>query len=193
MPTKSQVKKKRPTRTRRPVAKKKPAARKKARVSPPGKAGPVNKWMELRSSGIHGLGAFAIRDIPKGTKIIEYTGERINNAEADRRYEDEEMNEHHTFLFILSSRTCIDAAYNGNESRFINHSCDPNCETGVWRSRVWISATKNIPAGTEMTYDYQYDDDDDYTEQDLLFYKCECGSGKCRKTIVLTKKLLKKK
>ena len=105
MTTKYQLKKKRTTRAR-PVAKKKSSSpRKRPRPSPPGQPGPVNKWMELRQSGIHGLGAFALRDIPKGTKIIEYTGERINNAEADRRYEDEKMDEHHTFLFILSSRT----------------------------------------------------------------------------------------
>ncbi len=192
MTTKYQLKKKRTT-PARPVAKKKSAPRKQPRPSPPGQPGPVNKWMELRQSGIHGLGAFALRDIPKGTKIIEYTGERINNAEADRRYEDEKMDEHHTFLFILSSRTCVDAAFDGNEARFINHSCDPNCETGVWNSRIWISSVKRIAAGEELTYDYQYDDEADYTEKDLLFYACECGSPKCRRTIVNTKKLLEPK
>ena len=77
-------------------------------------------------------------------------------------------------------------------ARFINHSCDPNCETGIWNSRIWISAIKRIPAGTELTYDYQYDDDPEYTEKDLLFYRCECGSPKCRGTIVATQKLRKK-
>jgi SET domain-containing protein len=192
MATKAQLKKKRPTRSRRVAKKTKPAARKRTRPSPPGTAGPVNEWMELRQSGIHGLGAFALRDIPKGTKIIEYTGERINNAEADRRYEDEKMSEHHTFLFILSSRTCVDAAFDGNEARFINHSCDPNCETGVWNSRIWISSIKRIAAGSELTYDYQYDDDPDYTEDDLRFYGCECGAPNCRGTIVKTRKKLTK-
>src|SRR5262245_27805237 len=191
MATKAQLKKKRPTRARRVAKKTKPAARKRARRSPPGKVGPLNEWIQLRKSGIHGIGAFSVRDIPKGTKIIEYTGERINNAEADRRYEDEKMDEHHTFLFILSSRTCVDAAFEGNEARFINHSCEPNCETGVWNSRIWISALKRIPAGDELTYDYQYDDDPDYTEKDLLFYACECGSPKCRGTIVMTDRLRK--
>src|ERR1700754_1185602 len=103
MATKTRLKKK-PAKGARRTAKK-AKARKRARLSPPGQPGPVNKWMELRRSGIHGLGAFAIRDIPKGTKVIEYTGERISNAEADRRYDDEKMKEHHTFLFILSTRT----------------------------------------------------------------------------------------
>lgn len=168
-----------------------PPKRKRARPSPPGRPGPVNEWMELRGSGIHGLGAFAVRDIPKGTRIIEYAGERISNAEADRRYDDDSPGDHHTFLFILSSRTCVDAAFNGNEARFINHSCAPNCETGVWNSRIWITAIKRIPAGTELTYDYMYDDDPEYTEEDLRYYKCECGAPNCRGTMVDTKRLVR--
>src|SRR5438067_5799037 len=105
----------------------KPARRTKARRSPAGKAGPVNDWMELRHSEIHGIGAFAVADIPKRTRIIEYTGEKISNPEADRRYDDAKMRRHHTFLFILNDRTCVDAAYDGNAARFMNHSCDPNC------------------------------------------------------------------
>src|SRR6476469_2734094 len=99
---------------------------KRARPSPPGRVGPVNEWMELRRSSIHGLGSFARKDIPKGTQIIEYVGEKIGNREADRRYDDAAMKRHHTFLFILNDRTCVDAAFDGNESRFLNHSCSPN-------------------------------------------------------------------
>ena len=187
--TKSSVKK-RPATTRRAKTAKK-TVRKRARKSAPGKAGPVNEYMELRRSPIHGLGAFALRDIPKGTKIIEYVGEHINNAEADRRYDDESMKKHHTFLFILNSRTCVDAAFNGNESRFLNHSCDPNCEAIITRGHIWIEAAKPIPAGTELVYDYQYEDDPKYTEEDLRFYACRCGAPNCRGTIVKTRKRLK--
>ena len=148
--------------------------------------------MELRRSGIHGLGAFAIQDIPRGTQIIEYKGERITNAEADRRAESENGREHHTFLFILNSRTCVDASFDGNEARFINHSCDPNCETGIWGNRIWISSIKRIPAGTELTYDYMYDDDPEYTEEDLRYYKCECGAPNCRGTMVKVSKSRKR-
>jgi len=189
---KTHAKKKGSAVARRPAKKLGSKVRKRARPSPPGRAGPVNKWMELRRSGIHGLGAFAIRDIPKGTKIIEYKGEKINNAEADRRYDDDSMHQHHTFLFILSTRTCVDAAFDGNEARFINHSCGPNAETGVWNSRIWISSIKRIPAGTEILYDYQYEDDPKYTEKDYRFYACKCGAPNCRGTIVDTKKKLKK-
>jgi hypothetical protein len=168
----------------------KPLNKTKAVKSPLGKAGPVNKWMELRHSPIHGLGAFALRDIPKGTRVIEYKGEIIDNDEADRRYDDESMREHHTFLFILTSKLCVDAAFNGNEARFINHSCDPNCEPIVGHRHIWIDAKKRIPAGTEIAYDYSYEEEDDYTEADLRFYACRCGSPKCRGTIVDTKRKL---
>lgn len=165
-------------------------ARKRARPSPSGKVGLVNEWMELRGSPIHGLGAFARVDIPKRTRIIEYTGEKIGNAEADRRYDDAAMRRHHTFLFILNDRTCLDAAFEGNEARFINHSCDPNCEAVIERGHIWIDALKPIPAGTELVYDYQYEDDADYTEDDLRFYACKCGAPNCRGTIVKTRRKL---
>src|SRR6478736_4870446 len=109
--------------SRRSTTKQKPVRTPKprARRSPAGRPGPVNEWMELRGSPIDGLGAFARKTIPKGTRVIEYAGQRINNALLERRYGDESSDKHHTFIFILSSRTCIDAAFNGNESRFVNH------------------------------------------------------------------------
>jgi len=156
--------------------------------SPSAKVGRVNEWFELRDSPIQGIGAFAITDVPKRTSIIEYTGERIGNREADKRYDDDAMRRHHTFLFILNDRAVVDAAYGGNEARFINHSCDPNCDTYIERGHIWIQSIKDIPAGAELTYDYQYDDDPKYTEKDYLFYACHCGSPKCRGTIVKTRR-----
>ena len=165
--------------------------RKRARPSAPGRVGHVNEWLELRRSPIHGLGGFARRDIPKGTRIIEYAGEKISNAEADRRYDDESMKRHHTFLFILNSRTCVDAAYEGNEARFLNHSCAPNCEAVIERGHIWIEALTDIPAGAELVYDYQYEDDPEYTDEDLRFYACHCGAPNCRGTIVKTRRRLR--
>ena len=151
--------------------------------------GRVNEWFELRRSPIQGVGAFAIRDIPKGTRIIEYVGEKISNAEADRRYDDETMSRHHTFLFILNKKQVIDANYGGNASMYINHSCDPNCETFIPRGHIWIDALRDIPAGEELTYDYMYDMDKSYTDDDLFrLYGCKCGSPKSRGTIVYTKR-----
>jgi len=167
----------------------KPAAKRRAPLSRPGKAGPVNEWMELRRSPIQGLGAFARKEIPRGTRFLEYTGEKISNAEADRRYDDDAMTRHHTFLFILNERTVVDAARGGNEARFLNHSCDPNCETVIERGHIWIEAVRNIPAGAELLYDYQYEDDPDYTDEQLFeFYGCRCGAAKCRGTIVKTRR-----
>jgi SET domain-containing protein len=121
------------------------------------KRNPPNPWLVLRRSKIHGRGVYARKDIPKGTRLIEYTGELIDNAEADRRYEDEKMSRHHTFLFILNSRWCVDAAVGGNIARFINHSCTPNCYTMVKGDTIWIVAARNIRKGEELTYDYSTD------------------------------------
>ena len=178
--------------SRTAAAAKRSVAKRRARPSPPGRVGPVNEWMELRRSPIHGLGAFARVDIPKDTRVIEYVGEKIGNREADRRYDDEAMRRHHTFLFILNDRTCVDAAFDGNESRFLNHSCAPNCEAVITRGHIWLEALKRIPAGTELVYDYQFEDDPEYTEEDLRFYACRCGAPNCRGTIVKTRKTFRK-
>lgn len=145
---------------------------------------PRNRWLVLRRSRIHGRGVHARTDIPEGTRLIEYTGEKISNAEADRRYEDDKMRQHHTFLFILNGRTCVDAAVGGNISRFINHSCDPNCIAWIEGQHIWIDALRDIPAGEELGYEYEYDFLRGYTVDDLEFYGCDCGSPKCRGTIV---------
>jgi len=143
-----------------------------------------NKWLVLTRSGIHGRGVYARVDIPKGTRLIEYTGERISNDEADRRYDDDNMRDHHTFLFILNERTCIDAAHGGNISRFINHKCDPNCVAWIEGEHIWIDALRDIAQGEELGYDYEYDFLPGYKVEDLEFYGCRCGSPKCRGTIV---------
>lgn len=139
---------------------------------------------EVRDSGIAGKGAFAIRPIKKGEQLIEYVGEIITHPEADERYDDESMDEHHTFLFTITSRLVIDATNDGNESRFINHSCDPNCEAEITKGRVFISAIKDIAVGEELHYDYGYERSGDETEADEIRYKCLCGTAKCRGSIM---------
>lgn len=151
---------------------------------PKTKRNPRNRWLVLRRSTIHGRGVYARSDIPKGTRLIEYTGEHISNAEADRRYEDDKMRQHHTFLFILNSRTCVDAAVGGNISRFINHSCDPNCVAWIEGRHIWIDALRDIRAGEELGYEYEYDFLPEYTVKDLEFYGCECGGPTCRGTMI---------
>lgn len=139
---------------------------------------------EIRDSVIAGKGAFALRPIKKGERLIEYVGERITHAEADRRYDDDSMDEHHTFLFTVSTRTVIDATVDGNDSRYINHSCDPNCEAEIGNGRVWISAIADIAVGEELHYDYGYERSGDETAEDEARYKCLCGTAKCRGSIM---------
>ncbi len=138
----------------------------------------------VRESAVAGKGAFAIRPITKGERIIEYTGERISHPVADARYDDESMQEHHTFLFSVTSRTVIDASRGGNEARFINHSCDPNCETEIEKGRVYIFALREIPVGEELHYDYAYERSGDETAEDERRYQCLCGTAKCRGSIM---------
>jgi len=143
----------------------------------------------VRRSRISGKGAFATRRIRKGQRIIEYVGERISEAESDRRYPDDtKQKRHHTFLFAVDDDTVIDAAFGGNSSRFMNHSCDPNCEAIDEDGRIFIFAMKNIQPGTELAYDYQFArTPDDGPDEDSV-YPCQCGSRRCRGTILEPKK-----
>ncbi|HEY0683198.1 MAG TPA: SET domain-containing protein-lysine N-methyltransferase [Steroidobacter sp.] len=140
--------------------------------------------VEARNSTIHGRGVYAVAPIKKGTRILEYLGERISHGEADARYEEKGDDDGHTFLFIASNRTVIDAGVNGNDARFINHSCNPNCETVIENSRVFIDAIRNIKPGEELGYDYQltWESTDDPAE--LALYACRCGAKKCRGTML---------
>ena len=143
---------------------------------------------ELRRSAIQGRGAFATRRIRKGERIIEYTGERISNAEADKRYDDDRMRRHHTYLFTLTQRTVVDGGAGGNESRFINHSCDPNCEAVIEDGRIWIDAARTIQKGEELAYDYKYERMGGTNDADEKKYLCRCGAANCRGTILVPKK-----
>ena len=142
----------------------------------------------VRNSKIHGRGVFANRIIKKGERIIEYKGERINSEEEERRYGNGNGNgngNHHTFLFYIDDEITIDGSNNGNSARYINHSCDPNCESVDEDGRIFIEAVKNIPPGVELTYDYSFEpDEDDTLEEAIQSYPCRCGNKKCRKTIL---------
>ena len=136
--------------------------------------------IEVRASPLHGLGVFAAQRIRRGTRIIEYLGERVSHAEADRRYEHKDAEDAHTFLFIVDARTVIDAGIGGNEARFVNHACEPNCESVIEARRVFIEAVRSIEPGEELTYDYQIQREvDDPPDVDAIF-ACRCGSARCR-------------
>ncbi len=139
---------------------------------------------EIRKSRIQGRGVFARRRIRRGQRVIEYGGERISNDEADRRYDDDRMHRHHTFLFTLDDETCIDGNSQGNDARFINHSCDPNCEAVIEKGKIWIYAKRNIQPGVELAYDYKYERTGGNLAELEKFYGCRCGSPKCRGSIM---------
>jgi SET domain-containing protein len=148
---------------------------------------------EIRKSSIQGRGAFAKRRIRAGQRIVEYTGEHISTDEGDRRYEEDGMGRHHTFLFTLTDDVVVDGKKGGNESRYINHSCDPNCEAIIEGDRIFIYAKRNIQPDGELTYDYQYERRPDHTKEDEEFYRCLCGAPNCRGTILAPPKKTRKK
>ena len=136
--------------------------------------------IEVRHSPIHGHGVFALRRIRRGTTVIEYRGERISHEEADARYSDKPPADNHTFLFTVDARTVIDAGVGGNEARFINHGCDPNCHSTTRNKRIFIEAIRTIRPGEELAYDYQIErDPEDAADIDAVF-ACRCGADKCR-------------
>jgi SET domain-containing protein len=140
--------------------------------------------VRVRSSRIHGKGVFALKSIRKGARVIEYLGDRVTHKEADARYETKTTDDNHTFLFIVDRGVVIDASFNGNAARFINHGCDPNCESVIEDRRVFIEAIRAIKPGEELKYDYQIGrDKDDPPNVDEVF-ACRCGSPKCRGTML---------
>src|SRR5476649_1775175 len=121
----------------------------------------ANSLIEVRNSPIHGYGVFVRRRIRKGSNVVEYLGDRISHKEADSRYAGKDLHDSHTFLFTVDRRTVIDGGSNGNEARFINHACEPNCESTILNRRVFIQAVRTIQAGEELAYDYLIQRDPD--------------------------------
>lgn len=138
----------------------------------------------VRNSPIHGTGVFAARDIAAEEEIVYYEGRLVTHAQAD----DEYVDNGHTFLFTLNDTYVIDAGIDGNEARWINHSCEPNCEPVLEeseegdpaRDRVIIQAMRAIRAGEELTYDYGITTDEPITAEVRALWACRCGSPRCR-------------
>jgi uncharacterized protein len=125
----------------------------------------------IRSSAIHAAGCYTTTGVRKGARVAEYTGPRISKAEADASFEESPV----TYLFGLGDGSIVIDGHCA--AMFINHSCDPNCETREIKGRVWITAIKRIAAGEEITYDYcLYDGGEDEAT-------CNCGAKKCRGTM----------
>lgn len=139
---------------------------------------------EIRPSAIQGLGAFALRPIKTGTRLIEYQGERISAAEAARRYAGDDRDQTPVILFTVNSRTFIDAGVGGNDARYFNHSCAPNCEAVLDAGRIYIEALRPIKPGEELTYDYQLEYPEPFDPEAAQRYVCHCGAANCRGTLL---------
>jgi len=138
----------------------------------------------VRRSAIHGRGIFAANRIAKGARIIEYTGERISHAEADRRYARLHENSSHTMLFAATDKVVIDATNRGGPARWINHSCAPNCEANEEEGRVFIDAIRSIKPGEELSYDYSLVLEERHTPKLKREHPCYCGARNCRGTLL---------
>jgi SET domain-containing protein len=154
-------------------------------LSPVRKKAALKPKIVVKTSRIHGRGVYAARRLTKGERIIEYRGERITWKECDRRPPSDPDDPNHTFFFALSDgKHVIDANVRGNVARWINHGCDPNCETEEEDGRVWIQALRDIRRGEELSYDYGLIVDERITPTLRKQYQCLCGARNCRGTML---------
>ncbi|MFP4118576.1 MAG: SET domain-containing protein [Candidatus Woesearchaeota archaeon] len=137
----------------------------------------MNDWFAVKDSGIAGKGAFAIRDIPKGTSIIQYKGKLLSKEISEKRGQ-KHRDDGELWIFTLNETYDIDASKQGNEARFINHSCNPNCEAVIYdEEEIWLEAIRDIKKGEELTFNYGFDEPDEV-------FPCLCGEENCRGWIV---------
>ena len=147
------------------------------------RSGDYSGSVRVRRSALHGRGVYAIRQIPKGVKVIEYVGKRVSVKDSDAIAEKQmqragKSGTGHVYLFTLNRKFDLDGNVPWNRARLINHSCDPNCEVQILQGRIWILSKRAIHAGEELTYDYGFNMD---SWQDHI---CRCGTAKCLGYIV---------
>ncbi len=159
--------------------------------SPPADAATPSKGgrrIQVRRSGVHGKGVFALVDIAEGEWVIEYTGEVIDWPEALRRHPHDPANPNHTFYFHINDQHVIDGGVNGNSARWINHSCEPNLEPLEQDGRIFLHALRDIHPGEELSFDYGLVIDLRYTPKLKAEYPCWCGASSCRGTLLAPKR-----
>jgi len=164
---------------------KSPAQAQAAPAAEPKKNG---RRVQVRRSGVHGKGVFALQPIRAGDTVIEYVGEVITWKEALRRHPHDPEQPNHTFYFHIDEKHVIDANVGGNAARWINHACDTNCEADEDDGRVFIKATRDIVPGEELFYDYGLVIDERLTQKLKKEYPCHCGSERCRGTLLAPKR-----
>lgn len=144
--------------------------------------------IQVRRSGVHGKGVYALRTIRKGETIIEYKGEMVTWKQALRRHPHNPQDPDHTFFFHIDEKHVIDANVGGNAARWINHACKPNCESDTVGQRVFIKALRRIEPGEELFYDYGLVIDEPYTRKVKKQFECRCGARRCRGTMLAPKR-----
>jgi SET domain-containing protein len=147
----------------------------------------ASRRIQVRRSGVHGKGVYALQPIARGERIVEYTGQLITWKEALRRHPHDPDDPNHTFYFHIDDGRVIDGKYGRNAAKWINHSCQPNCETDEIDGRVYIKARRAIKPGEELNYDYALVLDGRHTAKIKKEFECRCGSRKCRGTLLAPK------
>ncbi|MFN0186365.1 MAG: SET domain-containing protein [Aquabacterium sp.] len=155
---------------------------------PASPAAPRGRRIQVRRSGVHGKGVFALQPLARGEVVIEYIGEIVDWPEALRRHPHNPAEPNHTFYFSLDSGDVIDANVGGNAARWINHACAPNCEADETDGRVFIKTLRAIKPGEELFYDYRLMIDERYTPKLKREYECRCGARSCRRTMLAPKR-----
>jgi SET domain-containing protein len=140
---------------------------------------------EVRSSPIEGIGAFAIQPISKGTRIIEYLGDRLTPEQAEARHEGDLVEDARVLLFWVDEHTVSDGSIRENMAQYLNHSCDPNCESLIEAGRIYFEALQDIAVNEELTFDYWLEFEEPYEEAWKADYPCRCGAKTCRGTLMM--------
>jgi len=146
----------------------------------------TRRKIEVRDSGVHGRGVYALAPFAAGARIIEYTGELISWDEAVARHPHDPSQPDHTFYFHLDSGMVIDGL-RGNLARWINHACEPNCEADEVDGRVFVNALRDLEPGEELFYDYRLMLDERHTAKVKKQFACWCGAATCRGTMLAPK------
>ncbi|HZF97793.1 MAG TPA: SET domain-containing protein-lysine N-methyltransferase [Pseudoxanthomonas sp.] len=155
----------------------------------------MSRKIVTRKSAIHGNGMFAVKPLKKGERLIEYKAKLRTHAQVDRDATGG-ADSGHTFLFTLNDKYVLDGNYGGNDARWMNHSCDPNCEAVLEeyegkdrrKDRIFIEAIRDIEPGEELAYNYGIRLEERHTPRLKKIWECRCGSPRCTGTLLQPKR-----